>query len=83
MKSHFGIIRKKAERNIKRNLATNNTNMKPVLPTTCKLNIDRAHPAMVRTNVRAEPVLDRSNDRVLPALVRSNDRVHQALVRSN
>ena len=30
--------RNKAERNIKRNLATNNTNMEPVLPTTCKIN---------------------------------------------
>ena len=33
-----GTNRNKAERNIKRNLATNNTNMEPVLPTTCKLN---------------------------------------------
>ena len=33
-----GTNRNKAERNIKRNLAINNTNMEPVLPTTCKLN---------------------------------------------
>ena len=30
--------RNKAERNIKRNLAKNNTNMESVLPTTCKIN---------------------------------------------
>ena len=38
LKIKSGNNRNKAERNIKRNLATNSTNMEPVLPTTCKLN---------------------------------------------
>ena len=38
LKIKSGNNRNKAERNIKRNLATNNTNMEPVLPTTCKIN---------------------------------------------
>ena len=38
LKIKSGNNRIKAERNIKRNLATSNTNLEPVLPTTCKIN---------------------------------------------